>query len=132
MIAAADRIDAAMHLSSNGQWLRRKVKDAPSFIVANFRDGDLPAICCHHSEIVHLTAACGIKSCAVKHDDRPALALKSFDHARVEVVEKRIVIVEAVSHWGAISGQHLELSIALRIILKQQSLARAPFTWCNY
>src|SRR5438270_4696592 len=132
MIAAADRIDAAMYLSSNGQWLRRKVKDAPSFIVANFRDGDLPAIGLQPSKIVNLAAACRIKSCPVEHDGMLSVALKRFNHASVEIVKKRIVIVEAVSHWGAISGQHLELSIALRIILKQQSLARAPFTWCNY
>ena len=102
------------------------MQNASIFFVGNFRDGDLLAIGCQHAKVVHLSAAGGIKSRAVKHDGGLAIAVKSFDHASVEVVEKRIVVVEAVSHWEAIRGQHLELGRWPGIIVKQQTSVRAP------
>jgi len=52
VVAATNGIDAAMHLGSNSQRLRREMKKASVLIIGNFRDDDLFAICCEHAEIV--------------------------------------------------------------------------------
>src|ERR1051326_1640483 len=88
-----------MDLRSHSQRHRCKVKDAPIFLVGNFRDGDLLAVSGYHSHIVHLAAAGRIKRSTVEHDGMAAIAGKRFDHASVEVVEKRIVVIKAISHW---------------------------------
>jgi len=99
MVATAHGIDRAVDLRSRSQGRRRKVQYASIFLVGNFSNGDLLAIGCQHSKIVNLAAAGRIKSSAIEHDGRSAIALKGFDHASVKVVKKRIVIVEAFSHW---------------------------------
>jgi hypothetical protein len=56
---------------------------------------------------VNLPAACRIKSCAVEHDRRPAIAVERFDYAGVKVIKKRIVIVKAISSHDFNKGQKL-------------------------
>src|SRR3954466_10147967 len=98
MVTTTSGIDPAMHLRANSQRLRRKVKNASIFLVGNFGNRDLLALGGEHSEIVHLAAACGIKSGTVKHNGCPAIAVERFDHTSIEVVEKRIVVVKALGH----------------------------------
>jgi hypothetical protein len=104
MVKPTSGIDAAMHLRTNSQWFRRKVEDASSFIVGNFSNHYLLAAGGDYAKIVNLAAACWIESSTVEHDGSPAIAIERFDHASIEVVEKRIVIVEAVSHRSALSN----------------------------
>jgi hypothetical protein len=104
VVTATSGIDTAMHLRTNSQWLRRKVEDASSFIVGNFSNRYLLAARGDYAKIMHLAAACWIKSSTVEHDGSPAIAIECFDHASIEVVKKRIVIVEAVSHRSALSN----------------------------
>ena len=80
------------------------MKDAAIFFVGNFGNGDLLAIGQHHSQIVNLTAAGGIKRRAVEHNCRSAAAIKNFNNLGVKVVEKRVVIVKSFSHKSAISN----------------------------
>jgi hypothetical protein len=88
MIATASSIDAAMHLRSCGECRGSKVQDASIFLVRNFCDGDLLVIRFQHAKIVDLASASGIKRGAIEHDGRLSVALKRFNNARVEVVEK--------------------------------------------
>jgi len=50
------------------------------------------------SNVEHLAAAGGIKRCAIENHSVTSVALQGFDHASIELVEKGIVVVEAVSH----------------------------------
>jgi hypothetical protein len=103
MVTSPHGIHAAMYLSSCGERPGGKMQNAAIFFVGNFRDGDLLAIGLQHSKIVDLAAACWIKSGTVKHDGGSAIADERFDHAGVEVVKKRVVVIEAVSHKSALS-----------------------------
>jgi hypothetical protein len=60
---------------------------------------------------MHLTATRRIKSGPVKHDCHPATAVKRFDHTSVEVAKKRIVIIEAISHWKLSAVSTWNLSV---------------------
>ena len=76
--------------------------------------------------IMHLAAAGGIEGRAVQHDGMAAFALQGFDNAGVKVEEKRVVIVEAVSHLfsetpSAARGPYLHKFL----ILKQSHAGRA-------
>jgi len=73
---------------------------AAIFIVGNFGNGNLFVDSSEYAKIVYLAATGRIKRGAVQHDCISAIALERFDHASVEVVEKRIVVVKAVSHWA--------------------------------
>jgi hypothetical protein len=92
-----------MNLGSHGERPGGKMQNAPIFFVGNFRNGDLPTIGCKHTEIVDLASTGGIEGCAVEHHGMRAVALERFDHSGVEVVKKRVVVIEAVSHKSALS-----------------------------
>jgi carboxypeptidase C (cathepsin A) len=104
MVKPTSGIDAAMHLRTNSQWFRRKVEDASSFIVGNFSNHYLLAAGGDYAKIVNLAAACRIKSCAVENYGMFAVASERFNDTSVEVVEKRIVVIKAVSHRSALSN----------------------------
>jgi hypothetical protein len=86
------------------------MKDASVFFVGDFSDGDRFAVGCEHADIMDLAAAGGIKRGPIKYDSKPALALKSFDYASVEVVEERVAIVKAVGHKKALGNWQLAIS----------------------
>ena len=98
VITPTRSIDRAMNLGSHSQRRRHKVQNASIFLIGDFGDADLLAIGCQHAKIVNLSAACRVKSCTVEYDGGSAIAVERFDHASVEVIKKRIVIVETVSH----------------------------------
>ena len=86
VIETARGIYCAMDLCADSQWLRRKVKDASIFLVCNFRNGNVFAVDYQLADVMHLTAARRIKSSAVKHNSRSAIAFEGFDHTGVKVV----------------------------------------------
>jgi hypothetical protein len=92
-----------MNLGSRRERHGGKMQNAAIFFVGNFRDGDLLAIGCKHTEIVDLASTGGIEGRAIEHHGMLAVALERFDHAGVEVVKKRVVVIEAVSHKSALS-----------------------------
>src|SRR5437868_6083372 len=100
MVTPTSGVDHAMDLSSGGERRGSIVQDAPIFLVRNFGNGNLLAFGGQRTEIVYLPAARRIERSAVEHDGSPAVAIECFDHASVEVVEERVVIVEAVGGHG--------------------------------
>jgi len=87
------------------------VEYASILLIGNFGNGYLLTIGGQHAKIVNLAATGRVESRTVKNYGMFALKRERFDHASVEVVEKRIVVVESFSHWAsAFSLQHSDFS----------------------
>jgi len=88
-----------MHLDSRWKWPSGKMQNASIFLVSNFGNIDLLSVGGQLAKVMNLAATGRIESSAIKHNSRSAIAFEDFDHTSVEVVEKRVVIVKAISHW---------------------------------
>ena len=60
---------------------------------------------------MHLTAARGIKRSAIEHNGVSALVLERLNDTSVEVVEKRIAVIEAVGRQLFLSPERSEGSL---------------------
>src|SRR5215469_5537690 len=80
-------------------WLGSEMENSSILFLGCLHNRHFPSVVQNKfSGVVDLSAAGGIKSCAIQHNGASSLALRSFQHPGVEVVEKRIVIVKTISH----------------------------------
>jgi hypothetical protein len=105
VIKTTSGIHCAMYRSSGSKRLAGKMQDAPVFVVGDLNNRDLPSIGNKRAKIVHLAAAGGIERSSIKHNRVLPIARKRFDHAGIEVVEKRVVVIEAFSHGVQVQMQ---------------------------
>src|SRR5437867_2518384 len=93
-------VHGAVHCRADGNRRCSEVENAAVFFVGYFADRQLALVFKEKpARIVNLTAIRRIKGRAIENDGVPAFALHRFEHTSVEVVEKRVVIVETVGHW---------------------------------
>ena len=71
--------------------------DAAVCRVGNFGHGELFITGQNDSPVVYLAAAGGIERGAVQHDPRP-WAFHDLPHFGIEIVEERVVVIEALCH----------------------------------
>src|SRR6185437_2210699 len=101
VVKPAGRVDCSMHRDSCSKRLCGKMQDTSIFLVRDVRNSNLLSFRNQQTKIVHLSAAGGIKSCAVEHDGMLPLTLDRLQHTSIKVVEKRIVVIEPFGHTGS-------------------------------
>src|SRR6266700_273134 len=109
VITTAHGVNAALNRRSFGNRLGGVMKDAALIFISHFDHGYFPFV--REDEqacIVHLPATGGIKRSTIQHDGVLAFAFHGFNHASIEVVEKRIVIVESLGHSFLLSTERSE------------------------
>src|SRR5262245_31790185 len=99
VIAPAGSVNAAVDGRAGNHRRGRDVKDAAVLFVHNFVNRHCAIVCKDKlARIVHLSAAGRIEGRAIEYDRMLSVALDRLDHTGIEVVEERVVIVEALGH----------------------------------
>jgi hypothetical protein len=105
VIKTTGRIDCTAYSRSHGKRFSSKMENASIVFVGNFTNGNLSPIHQQRACVMNLAAAGRIKSSAIKDDRLPSIARERLDHASLEVVKKRIMVIKAVSHKN--NSRHL-------------------------
>src|SRR5262249_48096258 len=99
VVAAAGRVNAAVNSGSRRDRCGSEMEDAAIFFVRDVDNRNFPVAGERElSRVMDLATASRIERRAVQHHGVPAVTLERLDHAGVEVVEERIVVVETLGH----------------------------------
>src|SRR5215467_10610438 len=99
VVAAPRGIDQTDNILAFFQLLRNNMKDLAVFFLGHFGYWHFPVVGQDKfAGIENLSAARGIKRCAIQHYGDTSVPFGGLEHTRVEAIKKGIVIVEALRH----------------------------------